>query len=205
MGPQVTIRNSRIRTTLSPRGRQEQRPEQEPEQRFETTRRPITPLGLLDILNVLDTTLEDVTSSTDPDSMAPYKIPINTALDKAQIIREDFLIKGEISPEQLEELYDIVVTLQGISDVIDSLNDPLATDQVKKTSDDLIRVTIFLSSYVSSTTSTLSPQVTIRDSRIRTTLSPSGRHEQRPEQEPEQIFVTTRKPVTPLGLLDILN
>merc|ERR1712115_767750 len=207
MGPQITT-GSRFqrRTTLSPRGRHEQRPEEKPEQipeeEFETTRRPITPLGLLGILNVFDTTLDDLTSSTDPENLAPYTDSIETAKEKAEIIREEFANTGKISPDKLEDLNDIVVTIQGITDIEDDLIDPLAIDDIKKAADDLIKVTIFLSPFLPSTTSTLSPQITT-GSRFqrRTTLSPRGRHEQRPEE----VFETTRRPITPLGLLGALN
>merc|ERR1711962_1621360 len=125
-------------------------------------------------------------------------------------IREEYANTGEISPDKLEELYDIAVTIQGITDIEDDLIDPLAIDDIKKASDNLIKVTIFLSPFLPSATSTLSPQSTTGSGfQRRTTLSPTGRHEQRPEEETdqiqEQVFETTRRPVTPLGLLGILN
>ena len=104
----------------------------------------IVPGALVEVLSQVTTTLNQLESNISPESLTPYTEPIDAVKKSTQDILEEFEKTGNVDINKLLDLQKIIVNLEEVSELKNTLTDPLELSQVKKTMDDLIHIGITL-------------------------------------------------------------
>ena len=114
----------------------------------------IEPGALVAILSSVHTALNQLESNVNPESLAPYADAMGAVKETTKEILEEYMKTGHVNVDKLSFLHSMILDLQVVSQLQNSLSDPLEIDQVKKASEDVINIGINLAKLLNLSTTT---------------------------------------------------